>query len=270
MPGGYRLMTIARRWGWFNRVITYDAGNGVHIKIPLFRMSNLWDYLRYDSYESGVVEHLAEELATCPRPITLLDCGADIGLFSTLLAAVGMVPDRILGFEPNSAAIPLLEDNLGRLPAQTKVYAQAVSDFAGRGELCAPDHEPLEHSLFLRPAPDGPIPVLRIDDLNEGGPGTTVLKIDVEGAELNVLRGARQTLGRAQHWVVTLEAHRDVVARTGIDPSEFLRFLEEIAPCRAYVGEQSGMEVHSRTPFFEQVPNQTVCNIICVRKPSPS
>jgi FkbM family methyltransferase len=261
--GSYRLLKLALRWGWFNRIVEYDAGNNVKVKIPLCRASNLSDYLRDDYYERPLLERMVEEVRPRPRPVTLMDVGDDIGLFSTLLAALGLIPECIFAFEPNSAAVPFLKENLGRLICRTNVLPQAVSDFAGHGELCVPDYETLDHSLFLKPSPDGRIPVTRIDDLHEGGRGTLVLKVDVEGGELSVLRGARETLGRAEAWVAVLEAHRDVVSRTRIDPTQCLRFLKEVGPCKAYIGEQPAVLVRDDTPFFDQVPGVTVCNIIC-------
>ena len=80
-------------------------------------------------------------------------------------------------------------------PARARpiVRHAAVADFAGRGRMDSPDWDPSDHARYLVPADDGDVDVLRVDDLPVEPGAPVVLKIDVEGGELAVLRGARET-----------------------------------------------------------------------------
>ena len=88
-----------------------------------------------------------------------------------------------------------------------------------------------------------------------------VLKIDVEGSELAILRGARNVLTQAAHFVVLFEAHRDVQARSGNDPIECLRFLQSLRPCKWMLSaDDSALSLEH--PFFQQFPEPAKRDVI--------
>ena len=69
----------------------------------------------------------------------------------------------------------------------------------------------------------------------------------------------RMTVGFA----VGFEAHRDVVSRTGVDPSECIRLLQSIRPVRIQVAEDRGARIDPERPFFDQVRALKVYNVVC-------
>ena len=75
-----------------------------------------------------------------------------------------------------------------------------------------------------------------IDSLNVRG-GNIAIKLDIEGGELNALKGAVETVTSAHECVITLEAHPMVARRTGQDPVECLRFLTALRPFHFIIAE---------------------------------
>lgn len=73
------------------------------------------------------------------------------------------------------------------------------------------------------------VSILRGDSVAERDdvPHPTVLKIDVEDAELDVLRGLDRTLSRAACRLVYCEIHPDGLAERGVRPADVEQFLEE-------------------------------------------
>ena len=260
--GGYRLIDAARKLGWLNVIARYNLDNGVKVDVPLYRVENSWNERDIREYEEAGLAFLAETLRERPGPVTLVDCGADIGLFSVLLASRGVDLARVVAFEPNSEAFPILRSNVGRLP-RGECHDSAVSDFSGRAELRSPRPGTTGHARFIVPNPDGDIPVMRVDDLEVDPRHNLLLKIDVEGAELNVLRGAMKTLGAASWFMVFFEAHPKVVRRTGVDPTECMRLLRSVRPCRFLIDELPEVRLVEDRPFFEQVPER-IYNIVCL------
>ena len=141
---------------------------------------------------------------------TVLDIGAHVGYYTLLSAVLAGPSGRVVAFEPSPANAAFLRRHvaLNRL-GQVSVEEAAVSDRAGTARFGSGSGSGTGHL-----AEKGEITVrtLTVDGLcAEHGLTPTAVKIDVEGAEAAVLRGARETLARARPAVFLsthgLEAH---------------------------------------------------------------
>ncbi|MCR0984195.1 FkbM family methyltransferase [Roseomonas populi] len=148
-------------------------------------------------------------LTALHRPGTLVDVGAHQGLLSLPLAALPGA--RVIAFEPLAEARAVLET---RAPGIT-IRPEALGDAPGTLDLSIPvlDGAPqwewasTAKSYQAHEGPHlvvrrSPVPVITLDSL--ALPDVTAIKIDAEGAEYAVLRGARATLARCRP-LLTLE-----------------------------------------------------------------
>jgi FkbM family methyltransferase len=264
--GGYRLQELSRRLGARDRIARYPITAGVSLDVPIGRPENAWDRGDVMRYQRELIDDLVRVVEAQPAPATLLDCGADIGLVSVLVAArCGDRLERIVAIEPNPVAHEVLEGNLGRLPVSTRVVRAAAADFSGSGTLTSPDYDGSDHARFLVVEPGGEIPVVRIDDLGLGEGVPLVIKLDVEGGELQALEGARGTLERSAGFAVSFEAHPAVTERTGVDPGVIVRFLDGIRPCEVTLSEFPDFAFDRERPFFSQFrpPRQIGYSLLC-------
>ena len=270
MPGGWRLEAALAEAGLLRRSVRHDLGGGVSLEVPLWRPVNRWDRADVLAYDPPLIADLAAAAAALPRPLAFVDCGADIGTVSALLAARARL-DRIVAFEPNAEAFPFLRDNLARLPGAEARHA-AVADFTGRGELRSPPHDATDHAKYVVPAEPGDFPVCAIDELGIEPGGGLLLKIDVEGGELAALRGAEASLRRAAGFAISFEAQREQTARTGIEPMDIVGFIERIAPCEVTVSDLPGFRPERGKPFFAQISNAGGFgyNLLCRSRPAPA
>jgi FkbM family methyltransferase len=134
-----------------------------------------------------------------------IDVGANQGV--VLDSIVRIAPTgKHLAFEP----IPVLHESLvARFPT-VDVRRNALSDVADDTEfthvLNAPAYSGLRQRNDLpasaRDVQRIPVRTERLDDLLDDGYIPTLVKIDVEGAELQVLRGAIETLARNRPFVL--------------------------------------------------------------------
>lgn len=142
---------------------------------------------------------------TLHRPGTLLDVGAHDGAFTLPFAA--LPASRVLAFEPLPAAFARLRAAVGHAPHLT-LRQEALGDHTGEITLTLPvlDGVPQEQwastakgyaGLDARVAEQRhTVPLRRLDEFALSD--LTAVKLDAEGAEYEVLRGARETLLRCR------------------------------------------------------------------------
>ncbi len=225
------LTRLLQRLGMLNVVAQYEL-NHIKFGVPLYRIP--WDFKDVANYEACFIDAFSRALARL-RHVTFFDCGADIGTFSALLCARTDRISRVIAFEPNDAAREFLQANLSNVGVPYRVIPSAVSCFEGCGRLERPQYDPSDHARFLA-AGSGPITVTTIDNIGAAG-GDIAIKLDLEGGELDALKGARKTIATARSCVVGLEASPAVKKRTGRDPIECLEFLKSVRPFEFIVAE---------------------------------
>ena len=135
---------------------------------------------------------------------TVVDIGASWGLFSYHLAGLVGVTGTVFSYEPHPMNKPVLEKLVKARP-NVRFRPVALSDLAGTADLQVPvfgsRHVTAQSSLAH--GFDGQrgvrvekvtVPTVRLDDDEAGGRRVDLVKIDVEGHEMSVLRGASVTL----------------------------------------------------------------------------
>jgi FkbM family methyltransferase len=146
-------------------------------------------YMRYIDPEMGLLRFLVD-----PKRISL-DVGANLGLFTYHLARASR---EVHAFEPNPIPFRILA---GVADKNVIVRQMAVTDRSGDVRLIVPKGRKgwSSNGAGLDRAASGrfvavEVPGRRIDDLGLQDIG--FIKIDVEGHEAAVLRGARETIMR--------------------------------------------------------------------------
>jgi FkbM family methyltransferase len=133
------------------------------------------------------------------------DIGADVGLFSFAAATAAGAGGHVLAVEPDTWLVGLLRRSAA-LPgdrAPVEILATAIGEATGvaRFHVATRNRETSHLAGFGHRADVRavlPVPTLTLDALLAHTPAPDVLKIDVEGAELLVLRGARHLLATAR------------------------------------------------------------------------
>lgn len=164
--------------------------------------------------------------------MTFVDGGANLGVYT--LAASKLVGEsgRVLSFEPGRRSFAILGRNAdlnGLRNVQT--YQFALSDEMGRARLYHHSHGPVSFSLGredLGAETFEEVSTVTLDHIasQEQIERIDFIKLDVEGAEELVLRGALQTLTHS-HPTVLFETNKEAAQRLGLSGDGAWSLLSE-------------------------------------------
>ena len=153
--------------------------------------------VRSGDVTAALTDHLAGDGAT------VVDIGASWGLFSYHLARLVGRAGTVFSYEPHPMNKPVLE-KLAKARPSVRFRPVAVSDLTGSADLQVPvfGSRYVTAQASIAHGFDGQrgvrvekvtVPTVRLDD-ELGGRRVDLVKIDVEGHEMSVLRGASATL----------------------------------------------------------------------------
>jgi FkbM family methyltransferase len=165
-----------------------------------------------------------------------IDVGAHQGRHCIPMAERVFPHGKVLAFEPLPICRKMLDKEVTayypELAGVLKVYPYALSDFTGTTEFVVAK-DALAYSGLKERQYDWPteleripIEVKRLDDLCLDLPSLRFLKIDAEGGEYHILKGAVQTLRKFRP-AVAFEFGVNSIAEYRITPAEMARFWTE-------------------------------------------
>jgi FkbM family methyltransferase len=186
--------------------------------------------------EMAVLRHLV------PVGGCAVDLGANLGLYTKLFAEAVGPSGTVFALEPVPSTFKLLRSNLGRLGlSNVEAFPVAVSDRASLVEMAVPRYaggganyyEARIGTITGPKAQTVQATTVRLDDVFADLERVDVIKCDVEGHELNALRGAEELVRRCHPaWLMELSGSPDnpasaaaeVVARMRTVGYEIYRF----------------------------------------------
>jgi FkbM family methyltransferase len=200
--------------------------------------------------------------------MTMIDVGANIGLLSLAAARCVGPTGKVLAFEPEERFATLLE-RTARMNGVSwmRVQRQAVganneerpffiSSIPGHSSLFQLPEEERSHQSCT-------VNVKQLDAIVPAGEPIHLIKIDVEGAELDVLAGAQRILRENRDLAVIAEFGPSHLKRTGILPSDWFDSFARLGFDAYVIAEPSG---ECSPTSAEQLVDVESVNIAFVRR----
>ena len=206
------------------------------IKIKL-NADAIFEFPYGDGYWSKLLNrsyHYEDELELLFRDsidvdYTLLDCGANYGYWSVLVSSKPFGSHGAIAIEPSSQNFPKLANNAGINGNRFEVMKCAIGAARGTARLSGTKHEAF--SIAGDQSTGEEVSVIALDNLLDDGKiaagGKYLVKLDVEGAEIEAMKGgARLMQGDS---VLLCEEH-------GNDPHHTVsRYILEQTPLKLIV-----------------------------------
>src|SRR5439155_7985445 len=142
------------------------------------------------------------------RPgMVAVDCGAHIGEYTVLFASRVGPTGQVHAFEPHAGLFEVLRENVeqNRL-SQIVINHTAIGRRSGTAQF-HPAGDPTASSILPSDTPAVDVPLVSLDDYarQRGLTRVDAIKIDVEGAELDVIEGAEWTLTKFRPRLIYVE-----------------------------------------------------------------
>ncbi len=202
---------------------------------------------------SGAIPLTHSILAHAHRGGVLVDVGANLGYYSLLWAAA-RPENRVHAIEASPRIFAKLVRNvrLNRLQTQIQTHEMALSDRDGHDWFApGPDEQTGWGGLTTTPTGDAfEVATARLDTLFASLERIDVLKIDAEGSDTRILRGAERMLREQRIGAVYFEQITDRMGELGIDAGEAAALEERCG----YVVTCLFQDVDGRVSEWQAVP----------------
>ncbi len=203
-----------------------------------------------DGYWSKLLDrsyHYEDELELVFRDsaavdFTLIDCGANYGYWSVLVSSAPLGSHKAIAIEPSSQNFAKLRNNAEINGNRFELMKCAIGAARGTARLSGTKHEAF--SIACDPGSGGEqVPVIALDNLLDDGKvsagGKYLIKLDVEGVEIDAIKGGTRLLQGDS--VILCEEH-------GNDPRHTVsRYIIEQTPLKLIVYDPGSRRLETVT-----------------------
>jgi FkbM family methyltransferase len=219
----------------YRNFIIYIGRNGLKLKlrgtsVKIIISTPLEVNIRRSLYnERWLIEKF---LSKIDNQTVIYDIGAHIGLYSLFAAKYKIAPKFIYCWEPEPHIFNRLKENINLNQIKTILpFSTALGSENGVVEMSTESEEfgISVPSFAIKSSTSIPVRVVRGDDwvLEKKLFPPSIIKIDVEGYEFNVIRGLRETIKKSKP-IIFLEVHPFLIKNLGFTGEQILDFLKEM------------------------------------------
>ena len=228
---------VSRHWTKMTRELVHAAGRILTRVLlhPRWRHSKpmAWTYLRLYLLGKHITERqevVAIRGLLAPGMV-VADIGANVGFYTLQMASCVGPTGRVLAFEPDPLCFEWLQSRVRRSGAtNVETHRLAIGDRAKDAILYTSGYNRADNRLHR--SHDEPnveqydVQVRGLDSFVSpaGVPAFDAIKIDVQGAEEHVVRGAKNAIGGGLCWI-WIEFSPEHLRGAGTDPRDFLTQL---------------------------------------------
>jgi FkbM family methyltransferase len=205
--------------------------------LPLFRRLFLFSYFLYKRWYEDPFSALTKRSPELFTSGDVLDIGANIGYTACVFAAAIRPTAEVFAFEPDQVSFATLGDIIHRknLGGIVEIFNMAVGGADGslefwHNEEHSADHRVVTDQFKTTRAPGDKITTVAVTSVDNFVAARNLrhisfIKIDVQGYELAVCEGMRQTLEKFPALCVAFEYAPDGMRELGFEPSALLAFF---------------------------------------------
>lgn len=214
-------------------------------------------YSVYKAISDRTERALLREIIT--PGMTVIDVGANIGIYTRYLASIVGPNGAVYAFEPSPLNYVRLRNNAQGHNVTT--IEAAVGEGRGTAELFLSEEANVDHRMY--DSGDGrqkmDVALVSLDEYFPAGARVDFIKIDVQGHEYSVLKGASRLLKENPRIVCLLEFWPFGLAKAGIRPTILTQFISDLGFTYKVVGSSTDVVERSEDKVDSE---DEFCNLI--------
>lgn len=200
--------------------------------------------------------------------MTFIDVGANVGLYSALALSMPGFRGRVLAIEPHAESRAYLQKTIEANGGAAQICDLAASDRPGTLTLYKNPENKGDNRLYADPLLSGEerIAADTLDNIcgRYGITSAQFIKIDVQGAEAQVMRGAKELLAASTDCVLMTEFWPYGLARSGADGLAYLELLQD-SGFRLYELRNSLTPVNDTRALVDRTQGRHYANLVGVK-----
>jgi FkbM family methyltransferase len=208
-----------------------SLGKGIPTYVNDYEVRFPAKWARYfeKDYERDNIQFLSKN---CIKNMTVIDIGAHLGLMSVIISKLVGDHGKVYSFEPTERTFETLKEivRINKASHIIHPFNQAVSSFDGEVDFFVDQHEGSNaNSLVSRSDKSRTTQktsVTRLDTFTAGLKlnRLDLIKIDAEGSEMDVLKGAMQTISAFRPKII-LAIHPSLVRNNNQEPGDIFDLI---------------------------------------------
>ncbi len=243
-------------------VVSLRDGRRLSIDLTTGMQESVYFFGKYEPFVTTLVEQLVFEGDVC------VDAGANFGWYTTLMAERVGQTGKVHAFEPVPDTFKELTTNVKLLSDPSTVIANqlALSHTETETVINIFEGEPTGHASLASKSKNTTgfrCETVRLDEylLNSGVSNVDFIKVDVEGAELNLLKGSGTMLGQAVPPVIVMEMAIGQSRHFGYVPNDLIEFIRSRADYDFFQMDEIGRRLE---PIDRLADDDPGANVLCV------
>jgi FkbM family methyltransferase len=216
----------------YSEIISFDKGQKISLDLD--------DWIPFNIFLTGIYTQEKTELlyflSSLRKGMTVLDIGANIGYYSLLAAARIAKNGKVHSFEPVRETYSRLQQNITLNEFKNmEAHRYIIHDHIGEMDIFVADKSNTGSSSLSRSMENFSNTVQKVQTITIDSyikskqiSSVDIVKIDVEGSELFVLKGMKNLLKR-DNMKIFLEINRHNLAKQNTKPQDIAHFLQQVA-----------------------------------------